>query len=841
MDKDILNAKRVDDLVDAAANVAAHSRKKIGFRKAMALIGFKPEEIKNHSIYKRVQRQAQSIIKSLSTPPPPASTVCVLANNSSISSLTSATRATPAVEIPTNTESPARKPKKKYRRTVKELQRFNAAKATQKERKSIAMKEATLRIKRSLDLTAGHAEKKSARVIVKEVNDIYGTNISHNTASRYVREGLAGASPLKRGPESDLPDGIYKALKGAYTTYLQLEQACCKKQSNIRAMVMLVNNTVNAAGYAKRDDNLTRKLRHDTANEFEVGKPNVVDRARVQWTTSYNLDIWFSTFKGMCIDYGFARPKEDGDVDTVGELFFFPGQLYRIVNFDIDDTTGQRGGRPPTVFNSPAVSGGVTAVNKSSYSATLIFGSNAAGEPLPLHFQLKTLAQTTEKQRMSINWFEKTQSVMVKFGLPEATARPCTFGMNEKAGMNTIELEKYIFGSILPLFPDVADVPGKRVILKVDSGPGRNNGPMLAKLRVRGVYLVPGVPNTTAVTQETDQNYGQFKSVYRSNIRLLSQERFGRKTTMRVTDLPLLVYGGSCNDTGIELPSAFEDGFSIRSNLLAWKKCGAVPLTRCALQSDKVRHEVPVHGALDHMDNLTDDPEVEILKQLEISNRAFCQQLTNSGCDGSLLSIRAPVRTKSAGIMVKNSKERITALKRATTAGQNFHTTGGGHLNSDEFFKAQELRARESKIKLMEDAKKERHKYCESQFKAGFIIRKKGELTYDNESRFSLPEVKILCSWKKIKTTATKKKDLIELYIATEKPRPQKSWTRGEEAALAHLKDEDVPMSETLLGVATIEMMESVGNGLLNASDDAINKLESAIQAHKERTIPNAI
>jgi hypothetical protein len=191
--------------------------------------------------------------------------------------------------------------------------------------------------------------------------------------------------------------------------------------------------------------------------------------------------------------------------------------------------------------------------------------------------------------------------------------------------------------------------------------------------------------------------------------------------------------------------------------------------------------------------------------------------------------------------MVKNTKERIVALRRATTAGQNFYTTGGGHLNSDEYFQAQELRARDSKTKLMEEAKKERKKYCDKQFKAIFIIRKKGELTYENESNFTAPEVKILCAWKKIKTSATKKKELVDLYMATAKPKPQKVWTRGEEAALAHLKEETVPMCETMLGTATMEMMESVGNGLLNASEDAINKLEAAIQTHKERNIPNAL
>jgi len=95
--------------------------------------------------------------------------------------------------------------------------------------------------------------------------------------------------------------------------------------------------------------------------------------------------------------------------------------------------------------------------------------------------------------------------------------------------------------AILPLCPDIADVRGKRVIMKVDSGPGRMNLEMLASLRLQGLCLVPGVPNATGKTQETDQNYGPFKGTFRANIRTLSQARFDNGLPIRVTDIPLLV------------------------------------------------------------------------------------------------------------------------------------------------------------------------------------------------------------------------------------------------------------------------------------------------------------
>ena len=65
------------------------------------------------------------------------------------------------------------------------------------------------------------------------------------------------------------------------------------------------------------------------------------------------------------------------------------------------------------------------------------------------------------------------------------------------------------------LYPDAADMPGKRVLIKIDGGPGRMDINSLAELRSRGIFLFPGVQNTTQLTQETDQNFGLFKSLLR--------------------------------------------------------------------------------------------------------------------------------------------------------------------------------------------------------------------------------------------------------------------------------------------------------------------------------------
>ena len=51
------------------------------------------------------------------------------------------------------------------------------------------------------------------------------------------------------------------------------------------------------------------------------------------------------------------------------------------------------------------------------------------------------------------------------------------------------------------------------------------NVKLLANLRVRGIYLYPSVPNTAAVSQETDQSFGLFKSTFRNNLEQLTCDR----------------------------------------------------------------------------------------------------------------------------------------------------------------------------------------------------------------------------------------------------------------------------------------------------------------------------
>ncbi len=47
--------------------------------------------------------------------------------------------------------------------------------------------------------------------------------------------------------------------------------------------------------------------------------------------------------------------------------------------------------------------------------------------------------------------------------------------MNVEGGMDDQEFEKYVTKLLVHLFPNYEDAPGKRITIKVDSGPGGMN------------------------------------------------------------------------------------------------------------------------------------------------------------------------------------------------------------------------------------------------------------------------------------------------------------------------------------------------------------------------------
>eukprot|EP00804_Cyclotella_cryptica_P030789 CCRYP_015049-RA/>CCRYP_015049-RA protein AED:0.35 eAED:0.50 QI:0/0/0/1/0/0/3/0/173 len=100
--------------------------------------------------------------------------------------------------------------------------------------------------------------------------------------------------------------------------------------------------------------------------------------------------------------------------------------------------------------------------------------------------KFSSTSKCEETQSIDVNSIEFFPKIHGQSGTSDLKEWPLTIGMYEK---------------------DPNNVNGKRVMVKVDSRPGRLQEDFLAEARTLGFIVYPGVPNTTAVTQETDQNY----------------------------------------------------------------------------------------------------------------------------------------------------------------------------------------------------------------------------------------------------------------------------------------------------------------------------------------------
>jgi hypothetical protein len=233
---------RVNELVKEASGVIAATNGKVQIRAAMALVGFSTPERLNMKLYQQVRRLAAKTLvvvagKGGRKPPPvagDASTVMAVSESqgSGISSLTysnflesdevsetstamSSTARRLLLEVANDSDDGGGKPKatKVRRQTSKQVQRANAAKLHNKKRETQAMKQATVLINRSNALPPNHPEKKTIVEIVDLTNSRLNSSLSVVSASRYVRNGLIGVSPLKKGPIGNFEPRIYDALK----------------------------------------------------------------------------------------------------------------------------------------------------------------------------------------------------------------------------------------------------------------------------------------------------------------------------------------------------------------------------------------------------------------------------------------------------------------------------------------------------------------------------------------------------------------------------------------------------------------------------------------------------
>ena len=360
---------------------------------------------------------------------------------------------------------------------------------------------------------------------------------------------------------------------------------------------------------------------------------------------------------------------------------------------------------------------------------------------------------------------------------------------------------------------------GKRVLIKVDSGPGRIQADLLARLRLLGFILYPGVPNTTAVSQETDRNYGPFKTQFRVNLEFIVQSRIDNEVSLSLHPwlVGMIVFGGEDPLTKYKLKeSAFEVGFSRAHCLRAWAKVGAAPLTMACLDDPQVRREKG-DGSID-----------SIMQEVQDANDLTVYQLTGMGYVGSKFKATLIPTKTTRPITQPHSQERIELLAAANTHGAKFTATGGSHLTTDDFFKSIEIPKRKKEIKELEKEKEDRLLRQTNEQEGRAVMALEIPLASAREWHVLMLNKVLLWYGRTPKELSDMRKEaklaLVRGIVENATPPPAyEKWLRADEERLAELKLLKIEMGDTAVGRTT-----SVRKRELYASVPTMNEEERA-------------
>jgi hypothetical protein len=101
--------------------------------------------------------------------------------------------------------------------------------------------------------------------------------------------------------------------------------------------------------------------------------------------------------------------------------------------FSMDGSDGGIGGCPANSITLLGVARAGTAMNKASISSTLVCGSNATGEALPVHVMFSSDAQE-ENYQVDTRWLANFPHVVARFGNEEDQEFCAQVTVNEKGG-----------------------------------------------------------------------------------------------------------------------------------------------------------------------------------------------------------------------------------------------------------------------------------------------------------------------------------------------------------------------------------------------------------------------
>ena len=471
-------------------------------------------------------------------------------------------------------------------------------------------------------------------------------------------------------------------------------------------------------------------MRKDYGPEMQAGLTNPVEARRYDFVTDKNLLQWHQDAEKELVDLGFAEhfPHEISKKLGGGhaEIRLFPGQNDRVINIDEKQINDESVGDRIQTNLDPTLPSSQPASKGSGAHTTGLFGTTAPGEhagdnpqtTVPLQVIFSSNAEKEENFRVKFsdilgpNCDQPLPLSRGRWGLPlpagTSAVRESIFCVTHKGGTTRRTFNQYI-DNVAKLYPDLADVRGKRILIKTDMGPGRGHKDDLIKWKLRGIYILPGLPNGTAVNQEMDRLFAPLEAGCLAererilgekraqaamdttfNATLAKAQRAGRRSDEKLRPKARQLHVGREFTSRIlsgvpqcplkENPwyNAFEKEGAILSG---WVKVGFLPASRKDMSDKLVR---PVREGTDLATRL---------QHIATAHQEHIVELARHGY--GVVGLAAPVpklASASTGdpsrLTAAQRKERLLRLSEpgggGRTAGGMFYSVGGKCLNSGE-------------------------------------------------------------------------------------------------------------------------------------------------------------
>ncbi|CAB9513798.1 unknown protein [Seminavis robusta] len=466
--------------------------------------------------------------------------------------------------------------------------------------KSVQMRENTLTV------------FQTAEDVARALNNLSGIDcISGRELTTAVRTGNVGKSPPRLGRKGEVPEDVFKAFCDLVFTACAIEQANCSSRSTREQLKSCVGEILNSKRQTDglepmNDSKFYSRIEKAICHLQDLNKADSRESLRILWLTYQSQLLHYKKWEEEAVRLGFARPlNQDESSEEVGFIVWDEQRLSHVLQFDemnvaldgADSSIGGRESKVPTATGIGLADAG-TAAEKSGAKMTIMFGLNFAGEALPPLLLFPSHAKNPANYKLKADFAKCLPQVEAIYGFDKPRAHNIPFAMNPKGSMTKEMLNDFFERCVLPLYPDCADTKESSLLIKVNSGPGRLNPPMLRLLRSRGAHLYPGMPNGTEVGQECDQVFSYLKKLVYENRQRLWQARFrleGESASLSMSDVTSLVFGGSVtmiDGSSIELENAFTKALDKDHIHEAMDKCGYCPSTRQALKATQIRHEI---------------------------------------------------------------------------------------------------------------------------------------------------------------------------------------------------------------------------------------------------------